>query len=149
EEDEEERPDELGHVRRPFAVFHNGPLSGRWTQARSAAAILCRRAGGRALARADVERPARLALAAHVPADVDARARPRPEADAAGKVAPPRPPVERPRARIVEVLVDHRVGRVRVDAIDEDEVDAPALLHDVLLRARGGLHVAVEALVGA
>src|SRR6476620_1190124 len=47
----------------------------------TAAAILCRRLVPRRLARADVERPARPALAAHVPAHVDPRGRARAHAD--------------------------------------------------------------------
>src|SRR2546430_16599892 len=50
----------------------------------TAAAILCRRPVARRLARADIERPARLALSGHVPAHVDARRRARLEVDDAG-----------------------------------------------------------------
>src|SRR6476661_998397 len=70
-----------------------------------AAAILCRRPIG-GLSRADVERPAGLALAAHVPANVDAGRRARLEMDHARHAPALRTPVVGPGARVVEVLVD-------------------------------------------
>src|SRR2546430_10409856 len=102
-----------------------------------AAAILCRRRVARRLARADVEGPARLALSAHVPAHVDPRGRAGAHPDDARQAAALRPAVVGPRPGIVEVPVDDGVRRAGVRAVDEHEVDALALAHDVLLLPGG------------
>ena len=106
EEDEHERPDELGAY-----AGHSGPprrpLFGRTAQGGSDSMPRA----GQGLLRADVDPPAGLALATHVPANVDARRRPRAETDHARHAPALRAPVVGPRSRIVEVLVDDGVRR--------------------------------------